>query len=267
MSHTRSHIILFLLLVSTLLAGCSTPDVPDTEQVIPPSSNISIGELRRLLGDREQTIAQELIIGGFVTSEDKAGNFYRTFTIEDNTGGVEVMAGVYDLHNLFPMGYYVVVRLQGCHAAQHLGVLQIGRTPKSYSNYPTDYFHSRQELDKHVACYDVTRPTAASQQSIASLNEDMCGRLISISDLSLCSSLHSDGWQVNTEGRWQGYNFFSDTQGAQIAVHTSEYASYCDHEIPTDRVSITGILQRGTADGEEYYMIKMRDESDCQILR
>lgn len=49
-------------------------------------------------------------------------------------------------------------------------------------------------------------------------------------------------------------------------VYTSEYATYANERIPTDRVALTGILHYGKADGEDYYMIKMRDEGDCQIL-
>ena len=49
-------------------------------------------------------------------------------------------------------------------------------------------------------------------------------------------------------------------------VYTSEYATYANERIPTDRVALTGILHYGKADGEDYYIIKMRDEGDCQIL-
>ena len=71
---------------------------------------------------------------------------------------------------------------------------------------------------------------------------------------------------MNADGEWMGYNFFCDEKGNQVAVHTSEYATYANEKIPTDRVALTGILHYGKADGEDYYMIKMRDEGDCQIL-
>ena len=267
MKFRHIYIIWFaLVIISIFSIGCNNYNDPSTENAIPQSTNISIGELRRLIGSGSQTIEKELIIGGYVTSSDQAGNFYRTLTIEDFTGAVEIMAGLYDLHNLFPAGYYVIVRLQGCTVAQHYGVLQVGLAPKSYSSYPTDYFASRQALDKHMTCYDVVRHIAPSPQTIASLEKDMCGRLVTIRDLSLCSALHAEGWQVNTDGKWKGYNFFCDKSGNQIAVYTSEYANYTDNKIPTAGVALTGILQYGKADGEEYYMIKMRDEKDCQIL-
>lgn len=255
------------ILIVIVAMGCRDYDEPNTIKDVPPSTNISIGELRNLVGNKTKHIEQELVIGGYVTSSDEAGNFYRTFTIEDYTGGVEIMAGLYDLHNLYPMGHYVIVKLQGCTVAPHYNVLQAGLAAKSYSNYPTDYFTSRPVIDKHVACYDVVRHVTPATQTIPTLEGSMCGRLVTIDNLTLCTALHADGWQANNVGKWSGYNFFQDDAGNQIAVYTSEYANYAEHEVPTSAVSITGILQYGTTDGEEYYMIKMRNEEDCQIHR
>lgn len=260
----RLHIFSFIILFGVI--GCNDYDTPQTEALTPPSTNISIGELRRLVASGGKQITQELIIGGYVSSNDDAGNFYRAFTIEDPSGGAEIMAGMYELHNLYPMGHYVIVKLNGTHVALHNGVLQVGLAPKSYSSYPTDYFGSRPALDKHVICYDVVKHLSSSRQSITSLGEQMCGRLITVEGVELCSALHVEGWQVNSEGTWSGYNFFRDAAGNEVVVHTSEYADYAEQKVPTTQVALTGVLHRGVADGKEYYMIKMRDERDCQIL-
>lgn len=50
-----------------------------------------------------------------------------------------------------------------------------------------------------------------------------------------------------------------------MAVYCSPYADFAQQEVPTERVSITGILQYGVVDGEEMYILKMRYESDCGI--
>ena len=55
-------------------------------------------------------------------------------------------------------------------------------------------------------------------------------------------------------------------QGNTIAVYTSTYATYSSHHVPTQRVSLTGILQHGKVEGEDMYIIKMRDEKDCYIM-
>lgn len=264
MKRFRQYIISFIILLE--IVGCNNYDTPQTEASTPQSTNISIGELQRLTANGGKQIEQELIIGGYVSSSDDAGNFYRTFTLEDSSGGVEIMAGIFELHNLYPIGHYVIVKLNGTHAAYYNGVLQIGHTPKSYSNYPTDYFGSRPALDKHIICYDIVKQLSPTPQTITSLGEKLCGRLVTLQGVELCSALHAEGWQVNKEGMWSGYNFFRDAMGNEIVVHTSEYADYAERMVPTTQVALTGVLHRGVADGKEYYMIKMRDERDCQIL-
>ena len=74
------------------------------------------------------------------------------------------------------------------------------------------------------------------------------------------------GITVQNNGVWEGYSIFTDKNGYKIAIYTSEYADYAQNPIPTGAVSITGILQYGKVDGEELYIIKMRDEKDCNSI-
>lgn len=265
LSHNHLTQTIIALVVMICCYGCRKYD--NIENInTPPSSNISIKQLYSLVGNKTITLEQELIIGGYVTSCDRAGNFYRTFTFEDLTGGVEVMAGLYDLHNIFPLGYYVSVNLKGCTLSLYNGILQIGRKAKSYDNYPTDYFSSKVLLSEHAKCYDVYQPITPKHTSIEQLSAEICGKLVCIDGLQLCSSLYPDAWQINQEGKWVGYNVFCDKSDNTIVIHTSDYANYADKYISTEQVALTGILQQIKFNGEECYAIKMRDEKDCSIL-
>ena len=144
-------------------------------------------------------------------------------------------------------------------------MLQIGRRAKSYSSYPTDYFASQVLLGEHVTCYDLYHPINPTTTDIGSLTTEMCGRLVAIRNLQLCSSLYTDVWQVNQEGKWAGYNVFCDSDNNMIVVNTSDYATYADNNIPTQQVTLTGILQQAKFNGKECFLIKMRDEEDCSI--
>lgn len=264
-SHSRHARIIITLIMCIGYVCCTKYDNIAVADSTPPTTNISLGELRSLVADRTLTIEQDLVIGGYVTSCDKANNFYHTFTFEDLTAGAELMAGMYDLHNLFPKGYYVTIRLKGCTLARYNGILQIGRKAKSYSNYPTDYFTSRILLEEHVTCHNSYNPVAPAPAYIKELTTDMCGTLITIGGLRLCSASYQDIWQVNQEGQWRGYNIFCDKDSNIIVVYTSEYADYALEAIPTQQVALTGILQQSKFNGKECFLIKMRDEKDCSI--
>lgn len=250
--------------VTASAGGCRDFDAPASQPVAPPVPDMAIADLHDLCRDGTIVIDRDITIGGYVTSSDAASNFYRTFTIEDASGGAEIMAGITGLHNIYPEGYYITVTLDGCAAGEHYGVMQIGLAPESYDYYPTAYFSARAVIDRHVMRSDVRRPVAPQPVTTAGMTPDMCGRLITVGGLRcVTDEQFASAWEANTEGTWHGYNFFADAAGRIVAVYTSEYAVHARHAVPDGTVAITGILQRGKVGSDEYYMIKMRDESDC----
>ena len=255
--------LLLLLTFSLALSGCGDFDAPAPQNALPEAANIAIADLRRMVGERSVDIQEAITIGGYVTSSDRASNFYKTFTIEDATGGVEIMAGLYDLHNIYPEGYYVTVKLQGLTLCKHYGLMQVGRKAESYSSYPTEYFASRILLDRYVTRYDVRNPIAPKPLHIKELRQSDCGRLVCISNLHCVSNQYADAYGVNGDGCWQGYNVFADESGNLIAVYTANYADYANTAVPAGNLTITGILQYGELDSKEIFMIKMRNENDC----
>ena len=250
-----------LIICCMMPLSCKHFDEPTNSDHIPQAPNMTIADLRMQVGDRRVTITEPIIIGGYVTTDDTSSNFYRTLCIEDATAGVEIMAGIYDLHNIYPEGSYLTVSLAGCTVGMHYGMLQIGTEAAAYSNYPTDYFASRVLLDKHIKCYNLHQAVAPKPVSFQELQSSLCGRLINMRSLRITRLAPS-----NEKGEWSGYNIFADNDGNPIAAYTSTYATYASEQIPTEEVSITGILQYGKVDGENMYIIKMRDEKDCSAI-
>ncbi len=253
------HIIFTLL----LLSGCKNFDEPEQSDPTPKATNISLQTLREAVGERGVLITNDLTIGGYVTTHDKSSNFYKTFYIDDGTGGIEIMAGMYDLNKIYPLGYYITMDLKGCCISKHYETLQVGLEAAAGSSYPTDYFSSHILLDKYISRYAIRRDIAPMPLLSADLRKNFCGRLVSIANLKATTEEYVGQWDVNDLGQWSGYNFFRDDDGNTIAVYTSEYADYADREVPSGKVALCGILQYGKVGGKEFFMIKMRDETDC----
>ena len=248
-----SHLLACMLCTTIfIMSGCKKFDEPAQDSATAQAANIAIADLHAMLGGRTVIIDQDIIIGGYVTSSDKASNFHRTFMIEDASGGAEIMAGLYDLHNIYPEGYYITVNLKGCAICEQLGVMQVGMPAANYSYYPTDYFASRAVINKYIKRYNLRRDVVPLPLTIEELTPSHCGRLVNIGGLT-----------TTQQGVWSGYQIFTDSNDQNIAVYTSEYADYAQKPLPSTSVSITGILQYGKVEGEEYYIIKMRDEKDC----
>lgn len=246
-----------LLGAAVLLAGCYDSSFGDRPQATEPvPSTTTISELRARFEGTAITVESEATVSGRVTTCDRSGNFYRTLCIESDGAGLEIMAGLDHLHNDYPEGSLLTVRLQGWALGESRGILQAGRKPTAASGYPTDYIASRPALDRTIVRHDTpSEPLAPAVRTIGELTPPMCGTLVRIEGLRYAPDELS-------EGHWSGNKRFTDESGAAVYTYVRSYADFADSEVPAGPCSLTGILQR---DGDRY-LLKLRDETDCTPL-
>lgn len=201
-------------------------------------------------------VSSDISVRGTVTSSDAAENFYRTICIEEENAALEIMAGIDQLHNDFPIGCRVTLRLQGLTLAESRGVLQVGNPPEPGSGYDTDYIGSKAALDKVLLRDSETlQPIVPAPMTIPELTTKRCGTLVRIDRLRYLP-------EEITAAAWAGYKQFSDEAGNSIYTYVRNYAAFAREEVPVEEVSLVGILQYDEA-GEGRYILKLRDENDC----
>lgn len=248
-----------ITVAALLLTGCYDrfPEPPATEYEA-PNADITIAALTQMYRGSAVTITENLTIAGRVTSSDRAGNFYRSFTIEQDGAAVEIRAGQTDLHNFWPVGSGVAVRLQGLAMGESEGVKCLGLPAPEYSYLPVEYIPSRAELDARISRTHAPEPFGIPNFYVSMLDRRMCGRLVRVVSIARADDDEGDVWE--------GFHRFADTgDGAQIAVSVSSYADFARHPIADGGpVAITGILQYGRPDGAggEMFILKPRDEED-----
>lgn len=245
------------LAAALLLGGCydSSFGGKGCGDAAPPVTT-TIRDVQRQLEGQGVPVTGDIVVAGRVTTSDRSENFYRTLCIEDDGAGMEIMAGLDHLHNDYPIGTRLTVRLQGLALGRHYGVLQAGRPPAPGSGYATDYIGSRPALDKAVVrgCEAPEAPEPV-RCTLAELTEDRCGTLVRI------DGLYYTPEDLST-GSWAGYKRFTDRQGRALYTYVRTYASFAGEEVPVGECSLVGILQYDDA-GEGRYLIKLRDENDC----
>ncbi|MDL2320252.1 DUF5689 domain-containing protein [Alistipes sp. OttesenSCG-928-B03] len=250
-----------MLFVAVLLASCGynrfDVEPPDAGEYL--AANADIGTLRALYDGATITVDEEVIIAGVVTANDRSGNFYRSFIIEDATGAVEVRAGMFSLHRTFRRGQRVAVKLQGLAVGVYNGVVQVGRRSME-SGSQTEYIASRYVAGTVFWPQRDGRDLRPVEVSVAGLTDAMCGRLVRISGLCLIAD-EAVAW---AEGGTT-YRHFEDSKGGEIAVQTSTYADFADKTVPAGEVALTGILMRGNIDRGNRFFIKLRDVDDIEI--
>ena len=258
---------LIYLCAIILLGGCYNNTTPPAISVELPSANCLISELRASVGPTTPRIINEdVVVVGRVTSSDRDDNFFRTMTIQDPSGGIEIVVGLDRLHTTYPEGLRVALYLKGCTLGYRYGTLQVGSAAHSYESYDVDYLHSKFDVERVITRsndVDIVEPTP---RTIAELRENMCGEFASIDNLRLIESSSIDTLKNETlaDARWRGYALFCDDSNDTLLIFTRDYARYANNPIPHNILRLQGIVQHGKhQNGREYYQLKMRYAEDC----
>ncbi len=247
--------------VVLLLAGCHDSSFGEhSRDEAPVPETMTLTQLCAAFKGGTTEVTSDLRVAGRVTTSDRAENFYRTFCIEQDGAAIEVMAGVDHLHTDFPEGTYVTLQLKGYALGRHYGVLQFGRKPASGSSYTTDYIaSSRAALDKAVVRTSLEKTVPEpTLRTIAELTPAMCGTLVRLEGVRYAP----EGLATGTT--WAGYKRFMDESGATIHTYVRAYARFAEEEMPLGRCTLRGVLQYDDR-GSGRYILKLRDESDCQL--
>ncbi len=230
--------------------------------------NTSIRALREYYdqGDEEgSVVADPIVIGGRVTTSDVAGNFFRTFFIEDATGALEVMAGVTELQAIYPLGQLVAIRMEGLAVSVQHEVLRIGLPPAPGDYYFVNYFAHRVVLDRYIVRSRHLAPVDPLPVVLGELDASLCGRLVRIDGLFRSDTIPGLTWAVGGESPRTGYRMFRDAAGDSLCVVTSGYSRLAATPLPEDTVSLTGILSYGPGESSrKCFQLKLRDQYDIE---
>lgn len=129
MKNTKVISLLKLYLACFSLCAC-TPgyDLPDEYPEPDMAATCSIRELKALhtYAGKFDEIKKEEIISGIVVADDKTGNFYKTIVIQDTSGGIAIAINGLNLHNDYPVGRRLFVKVKGLLLFDYRGLMQLG---------------------------------------------------------------------------------------------------------------------------------------------
>ncbi len=130
MKRFNYYLSLMLLLVFT--AACSD-EFDQPPMVVPQASrtaNITIAEFKAKhwqdVKNYIDTIKEDEVIHGWVTSSDEEGNIYKQIYISDGTGGLTISVDQSSMYTKFRLGQEVVIPMKGYYIGKFNGLLCLG---------------------------------------------------------------------------------------------------------------------------------------------
>ncbi len=176
------------------------PQNPDVKQTVSMTATHTIKELAsKYKVGTPWTVNENIIISGVISTTDQPGNFYKSFYIQDETGGMEIKIGKNGLYNDYLPGQRVYVDCRdlclGMYgyksgAAYGNGMVQLGFTDPS-GEYETSYLEAPLLIDSHVFKGSVegeVTPVELSEQQLPKSSDTQTtnsnvGKLVTIKNI------------------------------------------------------------------------------------
>ena len=251
---TIQHIIINLVLViglAFIFNACKEPDWYMEPQEL---SNTTIAELKEIhTRGNLDTIPDHIVIAGIVVSNDSAGNYFKTLTIQDATGGIEIKINQTNLYREYPIGQKILVKCKGLIIGDYGGMEQLGWiynggvgqiSPNALNNY----------FLKYRSPVSIPAPTLVTDY--AQLSPTLVCKFVKFENVSFASNAVGQPWAETSPT-----NRTLQMNGGTVVVRTSNYANFKDALVPSGTGTVQGVLTIFN----DTYQLMLRDLHDVQF--
>jgi len=240
--------------------------------------NATIADLKALLGNNQlMQITQDWVIEATVTASDKSGNLYKAVYIEDSTGGIRLKLWLTDLYlRGYHRGAKLRIKVKNLYIGRdtywkgQLGEIQLGNRRNNYLGSIGD------DIDQdHIFFLHENENHQPEEVSIASLNNDYLGKLITLTNVKFAAKevMEPFAWSIDhqpSNPKWATRFLTSCGSHDTIVVRTSRYANFADAHIRYGSGNITGILSCYDRNGDgqitpDEYEFLIRDIYDVDM--
>ena len=266
----RFNFYLSLMLLLVFTAACSD-EFDQPPMVIPTAEhtpNMTIAEFKakHWQDDRNyiDTIKDDEVIHGWITSSDEEGNIYKQLYISDGAAGLTVSIDQSSIYTKYRIGQEVVIPMKGYFIGKFNGLLCLG-VPYWYSaqgvwesnRMPMEMWDAMAEINglPDVSKVDTTviELSEIKGSDKATLLKYM-SRLVRINGVTF-----TDGGKPFSAAENSTDREIKDEAGNTIVVSNSNYASFRANLLPESTVDIVGQLSYTASKG---FFLLLRDEND-----
>ncbi len=257
-----------LIITGLFLGGCVKQnfDVPPSncDTLKDLQGNTTIKDLKLMLPAYQDTlkITDEIIISGYVISNDQYGNFYKELVIQDSTGGISIMLDMSYLYTVYPVGQRVVVYCKDLYLGRTNKVVKLGSTYEDAGVIKFGRIQGQALIDQHIVKTCENKAPQPLEISLADVNDNLLYRYVKIDPVEFVSSELGTTWANPFVDPPQSVNHtLIDPDGNFIIVRTSGYATFAGKPIPEGSGPIYAVLAKYNDD----YQLFVNSDEDAQL--
>ena len=276
MKRFNYYLSLMLLLVFT--AACND-EFDQPPMVIPTAQhtpNMTIAEFKAKYWQDAvnyiDTVKEDIVIHGWVTSSDESGNIYKSLYISDGTAGINISINQNSLYNNYRIGQEIVIPMKDYFVGKYNGQQQLGY-PAWYASgsvweatfLPQAMWESMVEINglpdlSKVDTVDVSISDFQGKYDAETLLKYQ-GKLVRISGVQF---VEANGTLTYAESSATTNRTIADEDGNQLVVRNSNYADFRADVLPEGTVDVVGLLSfyatRQNSSGTWQFYLRSADD-------
>jgi len=261
------------VLVDVILRG---QPADDTDPVASHTPNMTIADFKAKHWQDGRnyidTVTEDEVIHGWVTSSDQSGNIYKTLYIADESGaGLAISLNVINLYKVYPIGQEIVLPMKGYFVGKYNGMQQLGY-PQWYQGLetweagfmPAALWNELVELNgtpdatrAEVQPVDIDLRDLHGQDSATLLKYQ--GRLVRIKNVIFTEA---DGTETYAGANGSINRTIQDQNGNTLVVRNSNFADFATRPLPTGPVDVVGLIGMYNTTWQLY----LRDINDVTVV-
>lgn len=263
-----------VLLIIIVIISCTTEDfeVPQgISREIPTGTIIPLANLRRPVANQfPQAIVTfdmaDQLVEGYVISNDASGNFFKELFIQDKpenpTIGLQVLIDERALHQRFPFGSKIRIRLKGLSITEQNGVVKLGTLVnneiKAIPFTAIDNIIFRTNEIAEITPLDI---------SIATITEDIESVYVRFSNMQFDKNVLEPTLKTfagESEDSFDGLRPLKEcSTNSFLALCTSTFSSFNQLSLPSGNGIITGVLTKDFRGFD--YVLKLNEAKDIDF--
>ena len=235
---------------------------------------MTISQLKNFFVDGEvNEIESNLVVKGYVSSSDYAGNFYKEFYMQDEienpTAGIKVSINQVDSYNQFNVGREVYIKLQGLSIGETNsgdGVIAIGGGANEYGDEIS-------EITENNAATCILRSSNSYSLvplalNLSEINDMHIGVYVSGLSAQFASSLGGLTYVDPQEDYDTQRDLESCVDAGTLKLETSAFSSFNDKMLPVEGSgTISGIITKDYFGDNRVMMLNTTDDVNFDSSR
>jgi hypothetical protein len=195
-------------------------------------------------------ITENFVIKGTVISDDTEGNFYKTITIQDSTGGIIIPIDAYDLYADYTQGQLIYITCKGLVLQNYKNSLQLN----FLSNEVLESIPSTAMAEFIYKC-DGGLPIVPNLVAINELgvDDDLINTLVKLENVEFSVADTSKTYYYEPDGYYDAPNrIIENCTVGNVILRNSEYATFADTKVSKGNGSIIAVYSKYNSDLQLY---------------